>query len=523
MSEPLPRRSALKSLGIGGALVGFAAQQADGQDASASRSLPETDATVNWADTHDRVWLAGNCWANPMEDWRIREGAAECLTTGGDRNIHLITHQLTDPKGDFEMSVGVERLEKGKRSESAGFKIGVKSEINEHRSNVFAKSGVRIGVDGNTLMVGRKTLSIEGVDDIQAGPLDLRLTGRPDGDKYSLTLAVSEVGGNELGVLTHSVPIESVLGNIAVVSNFDPQIKKGAGSRYRFRDWTVSGKAFTVKSENAFGPILWSMYSLSDSRSDDGFVMKMSALTGPLGADDSKDIEMYVRRDEGWHSLGTAQLDTDAWTATLRVANWDASRDTPYLLVYRENHPSGAVTESVWTGTVKANPSGRPLRLGALTCQNDYAFPYEPVAENLVKLDPDMLYFSGDQLYEGHGGYGLIREPAEPAILNYLRKYYQFGWAFRHAMKDRPTLCIPDDHDVFQGNIWGEGGRPMDVDSGGASSNGGYREPARMVNVVHKTNCAHHPAFADPRAGRTGYQRLLWGHGLRGRQLCDPW
>ena len=32
----------------------------------------------------------------------------------------------------------------------------------------------------------------------------------------------------------------------------------------------------------------------------------------------------------------------------------------------------------------------------------------------------------------------------------------------------------------------------------GASSKGGYREPAKMVNVVHKTNVAHHPDPFDP-------------------------
>jgi alkaline phosphatase D len=137
--------------------------------------------------------------------------------------------------------------------------------------------------------------------------------------------------------------------------------------------------------------------------------------------------------------------------------------------------------------------------LGALTCQNDYAFPYEPVANNLLKLDPDMLYFSGDQLYESHGGYGIIRDPAGPAILNYLRKFYQFGWAFREAMRDRPTVCLPDDHDVFQGNIWGEGGAKMKDQAGGASSKGGYREPARMVNVVHRTCVSHHPDYYDPK------------------------
>jgi alkaline phosphatase D len=173
-------------------------------------------------------------------------------------------------------------------------------------------------------------------------------------------------------------------------------------------------------------------------------------------------------------------------------------------VVYREQLSSGGRRDVDWTGVIRANPTGRPLRMGALTCQNDYAFPYAPVAENLIRLDPDLLYFSGDQLYESHGGFGIIREPAAPAILNYLRKYYQFGWAFGEAMKDRPTVCLPDDHDVFQGNIWGEGGASMKDVAAGASSKGGYREPARMVNVVHRTNVGHHPDAFDPVPSKQG-------------------
>ena len=107
------------------------------------------------------------------------------------------------------------------------------------------------------------------------------------------------------------------------------------------------------------------------------------------------------------------RLDSDAWTATFRIANWDEKTETPFKLVYVQKHIDGSETQSTWSGKIKANPSGRPLRIGALTCQNHYGFPYEPVAENVTKLDPDLLYFSGDQLYESHGGYGLIREPAE--------------------------------------------------------------------------------------------------------------
>ncbi len=184
--------------------------------------------------------------------------------------------------------------------------------------------------------------------------------------------------------------------------------------------------------------------------------------------------------------------------ASFRIPNWDEKNETLYKLVYTEQHLDGTATKSEWTGTIKPNPTDRPLRAGVLTCQKDYGFPYQPVVDNLIKLDPDMLYFSGDQIYEGHGGYGFSRDPAATAILCYLRKYYMFGWAFREALKDRPTIVLPDDHDVFQGNIWGEGGEQMKDLGKGASSKGGYREPARMVNAVHRTCVSHHPDFFDP-------------------------
>ena len=143
------------------------------------------------------------------------------------------------------------------------------------------------------------------------------------------------------------------------------------GSRYRFSDWTVAGDAFTVTEANQFGPILWTMYSLSDSRSDDGFVMKLSALTGPLGERDSKDIELKIKKNGRWELLGTEQLDPSAWTATFRIPNWDQKTETPYKVVYKELLRDGSTSESSWEGNIKANPVGRPLRLGALTCQKD--------------------------------------------------------------------------------------------------------------------------------------------------------
>ena len=516
--KSLTRRITLKILALGGACFGLprtvrSEEQAATRDTTRLAHSPDLSTKVSWSTTHDRVWLDPRIWANPMEDWRVRDGAAECQTTGGNRNLHLITHQWTDPTGSADMRVSLQKIGGQQKDAGAGFRIGAKSELNEYRSNCFASGGINAGVLEGKLVLGRNAggKSIDLADETT-----LRLSARGNGAQVELTLIAETPSGKKLDQLTTKVQSQAVLGNIALVNNFNAKLKKGQGGRYRFKDWTATGNAFTVDESRRFGPILWSMYSLSDSRSDEGFVLKISALTGPMGKQDNQKIELQIQVDGNWKSLGHAELDTDAWTATFRIPHWNEEVVTPYRLLYTELKTDGTEEESSWSGVVKANPTGRPLRIGALTCQNHYGFPYEPVAENIVKLDPDLIYFSGDQLYESHGGYGLIREPAEPAILNYLRKYYMFGWSFREAMRDRPTICIADDHDVFQGNIWGEGGAPMDVQTGGASSNGGYREPARMVNVVHRTNTAHHPDVHDPTPVQQGisvyYGDMVYGN-----------
>lgn len=509
MDDRISRRDGLRLITAGG-LLGVAGSPF--ARAQAGSSPVRLDA---WDRTHDRVFLGGSFWANPMEDWRVADGWAECQVNAANRSIHSLTHQLTNPQGTFAMSVRVGQRKPAKKDGGAGFRIGVRSDLNEHRSNCFAGGGINAGLVGGQLQLGKKTRKL----DRAANPADflLELTGKPSGNRYELTLIARSAAGEEAGSLRQVVNPEAILGNVAVVSHYTgPKNRKEGEPGYRFTEWTAGGDSFTVSPEHQFGPVLWSMYSLTDSRSEEGFVLKISALTAPLGENDNRMVELNVR-PEGrlWQTLGEATLDPDAWTATFRIPNWDEKTALPYRFIYREKHKDGSLSVHEWGGTIRANPAGRPVRLAALTCQNDYGFPYAPVAENLVKLDPDMLYFSGDQLYESHGGFGIIREPADPAILNYLRKFYQFGWAFRDAMRNAPTLCIPDDHDVFQGNIWGEGGAPMKNLDQGASSKGGYRQPPKMVNVVHRTNCGHHPDFHDPTPSKQDisvyYGEMIYG------------
>ena len=58
-------------------------------------------------------------------------------------------------------------------------------------------------------------------------------------------------------------------------------------------------------------------------------------------------------------------------------------------------------------------------------------------------------------------------------------------------MKDRPTICITDDHDIGHGNLWGESGAVSAGLSGAAD--GGYMFPASFVNMVERQQCWNLP------------------------------
>jgi hypothetical protein len=81
------------------------------------------------------------------------------------------------------------------------------------------------------------------------------------------------------------------------------------------------------------------------------------------------------------------------------------------------------------------------------------------------------------------------------------------GWTWRELLRDTPSITIPDDHDVFHGNIWGEGGKLADRSQGvgaEAQDSGGYKMSADFVNVVHRTQTGNLPLPADPRPALNG-------------------
>ncbi|MEM9411152.1 MAG: twin-arginine translocation pathway signal, partial [Planctomycetota bacterium] len=421
MKEKINRRGVLKVASA--VVVSNAVSNSTAKPNASSANLAATEISSSWTNTPNQIWLGEEFWANPMEDWRIQNGMAQCTNSGANRNVHSLIHQLVDPKSAFQTSVVVYPIEKSQKDGGAALRLGVRSEINEYRSNCFAhKSGLNVGVVNDHLLVGKRKKKL--AEQVNQKPFKISVTGTPQADKVQLNIEVALLdSGDAIGELAVIVDANDVIGNIALVSNFSVKSKSQFLSshdneygRFGFSDWTIQGGAFGNEPNQKFGPILWSMYTLDRSGSDEEFTLKLNAFIGPVAIEDVQRFDFEFASPNGWKKLGGATIDPQCWVASFKFENWDAEVSQKYRLVFKQGKTDNSESVSYWHGTIQANPNAGKLRMAAMTCQKDYAFPYEPLVDSVAAMDPDILFFSGDQIYEDHGGYGLIRAPADRAI-----------------------------------------------------------------------------------------------------------
>lgn len=453
---------------------------------------------------HDRVWAGADYWANPMEDWEVQEGRLVCIRSGVNRNVHLLTYGLAEKPetGAFTVSVRMGLVEGSSKNGSAGFLVGVlDAETRDPQASLLRGDGLKAGVTADGRLFVGKNFAKEKLPEVK--DVTLRLEAHPHKRKGHHGLQLVALKGDtdeELGRLSGQVAkSESLVGNVALGCNL-LEVAQGRGkggaknlSRFWFNDWKLSGEKVKKRPDLAFGPILYAMHSLSRG------VLKLTAQMPPHGEKEAKVVRLKTQDEGGtvWKTRSTVPIDPLSRTATFEVKGWDDARDIPYRLVYEERFRDGSTRDAFFTGTIRKDPKDKEsISVAGFTGNQDTAFPNATLVRNVSVTNPDVLFFSGDQLYEGVGGYGIHREPVDLAVLNYLRKIYLWGWAFRDLMRDRPTLALPDDHDVYQGNIWGESGR----DCGGirGHAKGGYAMHPEFVRAVERTQTAHHPAPFDP-------------------------
>ena len=450
---------------------------------------------------NDRVWIGSSFWAVPMEDWEIKSDRLEFSGVEKQSRLHILTHVLGERKGDFVLSGDLGLLEDKGNKGAVGFAVGIKDNTDPEsvKAACYFGKGVSVGVNLNgEIYIDDKKAKIPNGFGFQK--FSLKLEGRNNGSQTELILLANDANGKTV-TLKHEVT--GALDGLVALENKGDQ--KGE-STFWWSDMQLAGTMVEYKPENSFGPILWAMYTLSRGR------LKLTAQLPPVGIKDSQKVELELFKNGKWVKEAKVEIDPVSFTSIFTIDYWNASQGTKYRLRYtldKERH--------TYEGIIREEPLDRPLTFGGLTCQHAMGFPYRPLVENLGKSNPDILYFSGDQLYEGNGGYPIKRQPEDKAILNYLGKWYMFGWAFGEVLRNRPSICTPDDHDVYQGNLWGEGGEGISFEEWEKvrDAHGGLVQTPKFVNVVNKTQCGHMPEAYDQAPMKsnisTWYTHLVYG------------
>ncbi len=439
----------------------------------------------DFEDIPDRVWVSENYWTIPIEDWRVSDGRVEFTGNRANMRANLLTCEA-DSTGDLSLVLQMGLLNEMGGKGTGGIRIGIQDRTdNGYKSLCYFGSGIDIGISGaGNLFIDDEETPLP--DGFEAGSFLVRVDAEHENGKTALHVSLIDVNGEmaELSVETK----EGINGLISLVGNHYESGYYPDGPRFWYDNLRVSGSALKMYEDRKFGPVLWTMYTQSRG------ILKLTAQMPPLGESDPVEIRLEVQREGKWRPLAESVIEKDSRIALFRVENWNPEEEVPYRVVYENDQTHH------YEGLIRREPREEPLVMGGFTCQYHYGFPYSPLVNNVKKLNPDLLYFSGDQIYEGNGGYGIVRFPAEAAILNYLGKWYMFGWAFGDLLRNRPSIVIPDDHEVYQGNLWGAGGMKMDPEEWekNTDATSGFIEPAAMVSVVMRTNSAHLPDPNDP-------------------------
>ncbi|MBT8044053.1 MAG: metallophosphoesterase [Verrucomicrobiae bacterium] len=205
--------------------------------------------------------------------------------------------------------------------------------------------------------------------------------------------------------------------------------------------------------------ICFAIYTLHDR------TLKMTTQFYPLADGESRTAELQVKHGDAWKTVAKAivselpynnkQKDL-RWTAHFRVENWDDRQAHDYRVV-------GLDGVATYEGKIRRDPvDKKEIVVAAFTGNSSKDRRMKPdLIANLKAQDPDLLFFSGDQVYDH---------------TEHLDAWLLFGRQFGEIMKDRPTICIPDDHDVGNGNLWGNGGKP---------TREGYRNPTYVKSVEY--------------------------------------
>ncbi len=231
--------------------------------------------------------------------------------------------------------------------------------------------------------------------------------------------------------------------------------------------------------------VAFGMYTVANN------ILKMTAQLFPLYPNETRTVRLEIKEGNDWKEVQQQQVNDIGWSALFRVENWDMTKNVAYRILHGE--------KAMFEGLIRKDPNNKnEIKLAAFSCNsNKDRGDRANYIRNVNHQDPDLLFFAGDQSYDHK---------------EHTAAWLKFGMQFRDIFRTRPCITIPDDHDIGQGNIWGEYGKKA---SSQAGNDGGYFFHPDYVKMVERCQTAHLPDPYDPTPVQQGigvyYTNLIIG------------
>lgn len=506
----MKRRENIKSLLLGGISIPFLSNCVSSRQENTMPGLAGTgEETINgsyWHKMPDMDWTGPRYWANRLQDWHIKNGVLECQFQGQNRTVHNLTQQLGSSRNRFNstMHLALSPNLPASKDNLIGFLLGAKSEFSDYRASAVKGTGLKVGINthGN-LFIGSKEQSGQSIrpQQLQQG-IVLEVAGEPLGMKYALQITVYDHQHKQVlsQLAEQHVEPEALEGNIAILSDINKASQdQQNNTACTIKKWRLEGDKFESHPAQSFGPICFAQYTQHQG------VLKLTAQMMPIALPGSAFLE--IKENNDWKKVARADIDYPSYTARFRLTDWGYRKPIPYRVGFDLELRDNSSERYYWEGVIAEEPIEKnDLKALVCSCNFDDGFPDQEVVDYASMHNPDVVMFLGDQFYEINGGFGIQMAPLEKAYLDYLRKWYQFGWSYRELFRNRPTISLPDDHDVFQSNLFGAGGMPFSkkVPHGSPRDNGGFMMHPEWVNMVMTTQTSHMPDPYDPEPIKQG-------------------
>src|SRR5436189_4584817 len=96
-----------------------------------------------------RPWIGPDFWSNPLQDWQFRNGRMECIVSGRDRHVYVLTRELAARPGKASLRIALGRMDEDASPLTegfVGFRIGIKGIFHDYRDSAIYGLGLNAGI-----------------------------------------------------------------------------------------------------------------------------------------------------------------------------------------------------------------------------------------------------------------------------------------------------------------------------------------------------------------------------------------